>query len=94
MREDYLQQPQEDTKAPTLVPLDEDASNVTTGRAPERPRRDTLPQGHEALDDPSTVAGGGGDPVTGGDFDENHEDSTTGSTLPLSDDDLEPGTDG
>jgi serine/threonine-protein kinase len=85
VREEDLREPQEDTRAPTLVPLDQDGSSVTTDRAPERPRRDTLPQGavHEHAHAPAPA----------GDFDDGEEDSTTGNTLPLSDEDLEPGTD-
>jgi serine/threonine-protein kinase len=107
VREEDLREPSEDTRAPTLVPLDEDASNVTTGRAPDRPRRDTLPSGASVVVHVDPAAGGGDAAVneeatTSGkqkakvdessDF-EDGEESTTGNTLPLSDDDLEPGTD-
>jgi hypothetical protein len=100
VREDYLREPQEDTRAPTLVPLDEDASNVTTGRAPERPRRDTIPTGAVIVsDDPAAThddprpaeEATTTDGPDAGDFADG-EESTTGKTLPLSDEDLEPGT--
>jgi serine/threonine protein kinase len=89
-----------------LEKLDEEATGPgakTIERASERPRRDTLP----SLDDSVIVdaeatreghggvrghgARGGGAGSSGGGFDES-EESTTGATLPLSDEDLEPGT--
>ncbi|HEX9101356.1 MAG TPA: protein kinase [Polyangia bacterium] len=82
VREEDLAPPsQEDTQAPTLVPLDKDGSSVITERAPERPRRDTLPSTPAVREEaaPSEFVDG--------------EESTTGNTLPLSDDDLEPSTD-
>jgi eukaryotic-like serine/threonine-protein kinase len=85
VREEDLRPPGEDTRAPTLVPLDKDGSGLTTDRAPpppERVRRDTQPSAqvivHEEATRPEFADG---------------EESTTGTTLPLSDDDLEPGTD-
>ncbi|MGZ3444023.1 MAG: serine/threonine protein kinase, partial [Polyangia bacterium] len=76
VREDYLRAPDEDTQAPTLVPLDQDGTGATTERGAERPRRDTQP---------SVI-------VQNPDFAEG-EESTTGTSVPLSDEDLEPGTD-
>jgi serine/threonine-protein kinase len=74
----------DDSRAPTLVPLDKDGTGATTDRAPaaERPRRDTQPSVivHEELAQARK------------DFADNGEDSTTGTSVPLSDDDLEPGT--
>ncbi len=96
VREEDLRPPSEDTQAPTLVKLDEEptGAGTTTERAPERPRRDTLPSLDDSVivDEEATRAGHGNS-VGGGDrtFDES-EESTTGSTLPLSDEDLEPGT--
>jgi hypothetical protein len=76
VREDYLQGPDEDTQAPTLVPLDQDGTGATTERGPERPRRDTQP---------SVI-------VQKPDFPDG-EESTTGTSVQLRDEDLEPGTD-
>jgi serine/threonine protein kinase len=76
VREDYLQGPDEDTQAPTLVPLDQDGSGTTVERGPERVRRDTQPS--VIVQNPDFADG---------------EESTTGASVPLSDDDLEPGTD-
>jgi serine/threonine-protein kinase len=108
VREEDLMPPgQEDTQAPTMLKLDkldEEATGPgakTLERAPERPRRDTLPslddnvivdgeatrEGHGAGRGHGARGGGSG----GGGFDES-EESTTGATLPLSDEDLEPGT--
>jgi eukaryotic-like serine/threonine-protein kinase len=74
VREEDLREPQEDTQAPTLVPLDQDGSIGTTERAP-RPRHDTHPS--VIVQNPDFADG---------------EEPTTGGTLPLDDDDLEPGT--
>jgi serine/threonine-protein kinase len=98
VREEDLRPPSdEDTQAPTLVKLDEDptGAGTTTERAPERRRRDTLPSLDDSVivDEEATRAGGGGDEGSGARTFDESEESTTGSTLPLSDDDLEPGTD-
>ena len=80
VREEDLPPRDEDTQAPTIVPLDKDGSMGTTERAPsERMRRDTQPSARVVVDPHAA------------DFDEG-EESTTGTTLPLSDEDLEPGT--
>jgi eukaryotic-like serine/threonine-protein kinase len=80
VREEDLYPRDEDTQAPTLVPLDEDGSMVTTDRAPsQRIRRDTQPSARVVVDPHAAEFNDG-------------EESTTGTTLPLDDDDLEPGT--
>ena len=83
MREEDLRPHDEDTQAPTLVPLDKDGSMATTDRAPpsQRIRRDTQPSARVVVDPHAA------------DFHDG-EESTTGTTLPLGDDDLEPGTEG
>jgi hypothetical protein len=61
----------------------------------ERPRRDTLPSldGSVIVDEDATRAGGGARKKgAGAESFEESEESTTGATLPLSDEDLEPGT--
>jgi serine/threonine-protein kinase len=83
VREEDLRPPSEDTQNPTLVPLDRDGSNETTGRAPERARRDTMPQTavrEEAAREDSAPE----------DFVDGEESTTGNSTVPLSDEDLEP----
>ena len=69
----------EDSRVPTLVPLDRDGSGATTERGRERPQRDTQPSMSVIVREEAAPA----EPMG--------EDSTTGNTLPLSDDDLEPG---
>jgi serine/threonine-protein kinase len=82
VRDEDLQPRDEDTQAPTLVPLDKDGSMVTTDRSPsERIRRDTQPSARVVVDPHAAEFNDG-------------EESTTGTTLPLDDDDLEPGTEG
>ena len=83
VREEDLRPPSEDTQNPTLVPLDRDGSKETTGRAPERARRDTMPQTavrEEAAREDSAPE----------DFVDGEESTTGNSTVPLSDEDLEP----
>ena len=84
VRQEDLVPPDEDTQAPTLVPLDKDGSGLTTDRAPPAPRqrRDTQPSERVVVNEEATRP----------EFDD-HEESTTGNTLPLSEEDLEPGTD-
>jgi eukaryotic-like serine/threonine-protein kinase len=67
-----------DTQAPTLVPLEKDASGATTEPTPEGAKHDT---------NPSVIVAEEGAPT---EFVEG-EDSIT--SVPLRDDDLEPGTD-
>jgi hypothetical protein len=98
-----------DTRAPTtvgdlsgviddgpLVQLDDDLIGATTERAPERPRRDTLPTPQVDVPLDTTVGGASERKLTGprqenapGTFVEGEESTTS---VPLSDEDLEEGT--
>jgi eukaryotic-like serine/threonine-protein kinase len=72
----------DDSRAPTLVPLDKDGTGATTDRSPppERQRRDTQPSVivHEELAEAQRSF--------------SDADESTSTSVPLTDDDLEPGT--